>query len=1016
MQLTDSEHRAYEAFRGRPADAVPTGCHAPFLTMSFHPTGRVLSCARKPATVLGDIRTQRLDDIWNSPVRRALMASLRRYDFPAECGVCASYIACGDYVTADAVRTYDSDTVRDADPRWPARLEFNLSNTCGLQCVMCNGEYSSAIRALREKKPPLPHAYGDQFFSDLRKYLTHVRTCVYLGGEPFSQTECYRIWDMLLEDSRTDKLNYVNTNGMVWSPRVERVVDGLRMAVAISFDGATAATVEAVRVGASFTTMLRNAAEFGRRVGKNRGELIFNFCPMRSNWREFPDFLTLAEDHGARAYVNTMASPEDMSLYFLPRAELQAVVDWLTERSEALGTRLQRTRPAMANLLQMLRAKLVTTDREGLRLALATTEALWNGVAIDGETPAMRRAADVIERGRRVLASPSYPGSIPVHHARGVYPFYAESVSGSRMRDAAGRDYLDWYMSGGAVALGHQHPAVVEAVRRQLDVGMNLTQPAVLEVDVAEQLCRLIPSAEQVAFGKNGTDVVGAAVRAARIATGRERVLVCGYHGFQDWSLAADGPRPGIPAAYRELALPYRFNDLESVVQLLDRHRGQVAAIVLEPIRYELPRAEFLRGLRELADRHGAALVFDEIVTCFRTARGGVQETYGVRPDLTCVAKAIANGLPLAAVVGARRWMRHLADAHFGMTYRWDGLALAAAQATLAVFEQSDVSGRLRQIGTALQQGFTESARRHGVDWSLVGDPTMPWFRLQGGGRLQRRGAEDLFVQVCARLGVVVRMPRLLPSLAHTDADVAATLEVFDQAMHTARRAMERGLDDCLDGPIWGELQSPPAPTAMRARQMFERSENMLAALPGLPPELRAAGALARVVARDDSSCVVAAEGGAGVVLHAGRWEPDANAFCAFQLNGALQPRGCITARYAIEHMPRTAGHVSIQLVMQRGDHEWALRHNLMFGARATSELCAAGTTRQQIAPYGLAIAELTFTFGAGTVRGSHSHEWIDDLGEVPLAGSGPLHVSFRLSCGQAGRDARVRLVDLVVG
>ncbi|MBL8751748.1 MAG: aminotransferase class III-fold pyridoxal phosphate-dependent enzyme [Planctomycetes bacterium] len=983
--------------------------------MSFHPTGKVLSCSRKPSTVIGDIRTQRLDDIWNSPVRRALRESLLRYDFPAACAVCAHYIACGDYATADAVRTYGTQFVRDQDPQWPARLEFNLSNTCGLQCVMCSGDYSSTIRALREKRPPLPRVYGDEFFLDLRKYLAHVRNCIYLGGEPFSQTECYRIWEMLLEDGRTDTVNHVTTNGMVWSPRVERIVDGLRMVIAISFDGATAATVEAARVGASFATMLKNAGEFGRRVGKNHGDLVFNFCPMRSNWREFPDFLLLAEAHGARAYVNTMVGPEDLSLYFLPRAELQAVVDWLSERSEALGTRLQRTRPAMENLLQMLRNKLAVVDRERLRLALAGTEAIWRDGMVHIENPQVRRAADVVERGRRVLASPSYPGSIPVHHARGIYPFYAESVAGARMRDAAGREYLDWYISGGAVALGHQHPAVVEAVRRQLDVGMNLTQPAVIEVDVAEQLCRMIPSAEQVVFGKNGTDVVGAAVRAARMATGRERVLVCGYHGFQDWSLATEANSVGIPAAYRELALPYRFNDLGSAVHLLERHRGQVAAIVLEPIRQELPTPEFLHGLRELADRHGAALVFDEIVTCFRTARGGVQATYGVRPDLTCVAKAIANGLPLSAVVGKRRWMRHLEDSRFGMTYRWDGLAFAAAQATLSTFEREDVSGRLRQVGEMVQQGFAGAAQRHGLDWSLVGDPTMPWLRLQGGGRLRLRGATDLFVQVCARLGVVVRMPRLLPSLAHTPEDVAVTLEVFDQAMRTVRTAMERGLDDCFDGPIWDAIQAPAPKQPTPARTLFRRTDSLPAQFAGLPPGLRDAGVTTSVVAADDSTRVVAAADGAGVVLEAGRWEPDANAFCALQLVAPVQPVGTIEARYTIEHLPRTAGHISIQLVLRRGDSEWALRHNVMFGARAMSELAGNGTTRGQIAPYGLGGAVFRFEFDRGNVRGLHCHEWDDDLGTVPMPEGGPLQLSFRLSCAQSGREARVRLVDLGV-
>jgi glutamate-1-semialdehyde 2,1-aminomutase len=1032
MQLTDSERLSYEAFRGKPPDAVPTGCSAPFVTMSFHPTGKVLACSRKPATVLGDIRTQRLDEIWQSPARRALMAKLRCYDYSGPgCRVCGTYIAAGDYVTADAVRTYDMETVREADPQWPRRLEFNLANTCGLQCVMCSGEYSSAIRALREKLPPLPRVYGDQFFLDLRPYLAHVSCCVYLGGEPFSQQECYRIWDLAIEDG-SKALHYVNTNGMVWSPRVERVVDALRMVIAISFDGATAATVEAARVGASFPTMLQHAKEFGRRVGKNGGDLVFNFCPMRSNWREFPDFLLLAEDHGARGYINTMVAPEELSLYFLPRGELQAVIGTLEERGAALGSRLQRTRPALDNLLAMLRHKLHTTDREALRVALATTEADWRGEPVHVEDAAagaaIARAADYVERGRRVLASPSYIGTLAVHHARGIYPFYSEQAQGVHFRDPSGRQYLDWYMSGGAVALGHNHPVVVDAVRRQLDLGMNLSQPATLEVEVAEQLCAMIPTAEQVAFGKNGTDVVGAAVRAARIATGRERVLVCGYHGFQDWSLAANGPTPGIPAAYGQLVLPYRFNDLASAAALLEQHRGQVAAIVLEPVRYEDPKPEFLHGLRQLADQHGALLIFDEIVTCFRTARGGIQQLFGVRPDLTCVAKAIANGLPLAAVVGARRWMRCLADAHFGMTYRWDGLAFAAARATLAVFEQVDVSAHLRTIGEALRTGFAAAAARHGLDWQLTAQPSMLHLRLQGGGRLTQRGAEDLFMQVCLRRGVVLRMQRILPSLAHTPAHVEQTLDVVDEAMRTVRRAMERGLEGIYDGPIWPGVQlpaaapagvtaggpaigSPPVPAVPKPKV---RASTLATALPSLPAAVRGGGLWASVTAADPAASVHGE--GAAVVLGAEVWTHATPVCCQVDVPEPVTRPRRLRAHYALDRLPRQAAFVSVQLVVtEPGGVEASLRHDILFGERPASRFSVGSKTRQAITPYGVPGGVLELCFDDGQVHATHTTEWADPLGALPFVATGPLRVAFRLFCSLAGGPVRVRLLDLEV-
>ena len=688
LQLSDREIAAFEAFRLLPPTAQPLGCYAPVRTMSFHPTGKVLSCGRKPATVLGDIRTQRLDEIWHTPLRRAMVDALRRYEYPAGCAVCSSYIAAGDYLTADSVRTYDMEPIYNGVPEWPSRLEFNLANTCALQCVMCSGDYSSAIRAIREKRPPLRSVYGDQFFEDLRKYLERVACAVFLGGEPFSQKECFRIWDMLI-GMQSGVHCYVNTNGMVFNKRVEEVLEKLRMTIAISFDGATAKTVERIRVGASFETMLRNAKEFGRRAAANGGGLTFNFCPMRSNWREFADFLLLAEEHGASAYVNTMADPEEMSFYFLPRLELREVVATLERQAEDLDSRLSRTMPAMQNLIAVLRNKLELTDRESLRAGLAKAVNGWEGPQFFEDTESTRRAADYVERGRRVLAIPSYPGTLAIHHARGAYPFYAERSMGASFQDSSGRKYLDWYMSGGAVALGHNNPAVCEAIRGQIDRGVNLSQPATLEIEVAEQLCAMVPTAEMAAFGKNGTDVTSAAVKLARIVTRREHVVMCGYHGFQDWSWAAGPHSPGIPAAYRELVHPFPYNDLAAATALMERHGAKVAAIVIEPVRYEDPEPGFLHGLRQLADRFGALLIFDEVVTGFRVARGGIQELTGVRPDLTCLAKAIANGMPLAAVVGPRKWMRHMPEANFGMTYRWDGLSLAAGRATLEIFRRN---------------------------------------------------------------------------------------------------------------------------------------------------------------------------------------------------------------------------------------------------------------------------------------------------------------------------------------
>jgi glutamate-1-semialdehyde 2,1-aminomutase len=687
----------------------------------------------------------------------------------------------------------------------------------------------------------------------------------------------------------------------------------------------------------------------------------------------------------------------------------------LEKQSQQLAFRLRRTKPAMQNLIAILRNKLELTDRESLRAGLAKAVQGWDGPDAFEDSESTRRAADYVERGRRVLAAPSYPGTLAVHHARGIYPYYSERSIGAYFHDASGRKYLDWYMSGGAVALGHNNPVVCEAIREQIGRGINLSQPATLEIEVAEQLCALIPTAEMAAFGKNGTDVTSAAIKLARIVTGREHLVMCGYHGFQDWSWAAEPGSAGIPAAYRELVHPFPFNDLAAATAVMERQGTQVAAIVIEPVREADADPGFLRGLRALADRHGALLIFDEVVTGFRTARGGVQEVTGVRPDLTCLAKSIANGMPLAALVGARRWMRHMPEANFGMTYRWDGLSLAAARATLDVFRETDASGHLRKIGELMRDGFAQAAQRTGLDWRLSAHPALLYFRIEGGGRLTQRGAEDLFAQVCLRNGIFIRIPRILPSLAHTEADVERTMVVIEDAMRTVRQAMDHGLEGHFDGPIWSDLQHPAPPEKSPGRPMHYRSETIPFPFQAVPSRFQPSALNLTVNAPDESSS--ATVDNTEVLLRIGRWSHGAPATCCADISEPLANPAVIEARYAIDEMPRNSAYVIVQLcVTDAAGEQIIVSHDLVFGGQATSRAQAGGGQRSLPCPYGVAGGTFRLEFVNGRVRIAHETEWADDLGDYRFKPSGPVRLSFRLYGSLEGGPAQVRLLDLSVG
>ena len=287
----------------------------------------------------------------------------------------------------------------------------------------------------------------------------------------------------------------------------------------------------------------------------------------------------------------------------------------------------------------------------------------------------------------------------PGAEAHEALPRFAAGADGYELTDSRGRTYVDWVCGGGPVILGYRYPAVEEAIRAQLEAGPTLSLPHPVQLDVAAMLIEMVPCAEMVAFGKNGSDAVTAAVRLARAATGRELILQYGVHGFHDWSVCARPGVEGVPKVLRALIHPFPYNDLGALEALLERFPDEVAAILMEPVTGPLPEPGYLESVRDIAHRHGALLIFDEMVTGFRLANGGAQELYGVEPDLACFGKALSNGMPLSAVVGPRRYMERLHKVAFGMTFRGETLSLAAARAVLRTLGKSPSSSTSRRSG-----------------------------------------------------------------------------------------------------------------------------------------------------------------------------------------------------------------------------------------------------------------------------------------------------------------------------
>ena len=414
---------------------------------------------------------------------------------------------------------------------------------------------------------------------------------------------------------------------------------------------------------------------------------------------------------------------------------------------------------------------------------------------------------------------------------QGVFPEFAEHARGYEVTDTNGRIYVDWLSAWGPVLLGYRHPEVEDAIKEQLSAGPLLSLSHPIETEVASMLVDMVPCAEMVAFGKNGSDVVTAAVRIARASTGRELILQYGFHGFHDWytCLYRTQNVKGVSTALRAFVQSFPYNDLDALESLFRRYPGEVAAVVMEPVVIDPPSPGYLEGVRDLAHRHGALLVFDEMVTGFRLANGGAQELYGVTPDLACFGKALANGMPLAAIVGAREHMRHLPSTSWGMTFRGETLSLAAARAVLRVLDREPVVEHLARIGEELRTAFHDACELHGVRCELRGPPARMTFVFDEEAGIPAEALRRLFVLECARRGVLTRAG-IMPSYAHDSeaverampafrAGLAAVARAVGEAHETVVTAMRTGFDPPPEVAADGDAASLPDCSIDAARE-----------------------------------------------------------------------------------------------------------------------------------------------------------------------------------------------------
>lgn len=374
----------------------------------------------------------------------------------------------------------------------------------------------------------------------------------------------------------------------------------------------------------------------------------------------------------------------------------------------------------------------------------------------------------------------------------GVSPYFIQKGVGSHVWDVDGNEYIDFINGLAAITLGYNDPDVTASVRGQLEDGVIFSLPHPIEIKVAEKIVEMVPCAEMVRFGKNGSDATAGAVRLARAYTGRDHVAVCGYHGWQDWYIGSTARHLGVPRATRELTHTFYYNNIDSLHSIFQKWPGQVAAVILEPMNVVEPEKGFLENVKELAQKNGAVLIFDETITGFRYANGGAQECFGVIPDLATFGKGLANGYPVSAVAGRAEIMRLMEEVFYSFTFGGEALSLAAALATMNKLLQQPVIETMRQQGQKVLNGTQKLIKRHGINHivSLSGNPTWSFLLFKDVEKYSQWEIKTLFLQEMFARGILILSTHNM-SFSHTDADIDRLLDVYNEVFPILKDAVD---------------------------------------------------------------------------------------------------------------------------------------------------------------------------------------------------------------------------------
>lgn len=404
-----------------------------------------------------------------------------------------------------------------------------------------------------------------------------------------------------------------------------------------------------------------------------------------------------------------------------------------------------------------------------------------------------KNSNEMLERALKTipLASQTFSKSM-AQFPVGSSPLFIEKGKGSKVWDVDGNEYIDFMNGLLSVSIGYGDEDVSKAVYEQIQNGVSFSLPHRLEMIVAEKLVSMVPCAEKVRFGKNGTDATSAAIRLARAYTKKDMVLVCGYHGWQDWYIGSTTRSLGVPESTQALTKVFKYNDIDSLSELVEKYQGKIAAIIMEPMNVEYPKEGYLQNVQKIAKKENIVFIFDETITGCRFAKGGAQEYFGVTPDLATFGKGIGNGFPLSAIVGKKEIMDLMEDIFFSGTFGGETASLAAANVVLEKIDTLNIPHALAITGTILLDKLNILIKKLGCDnfLSTAGHPAWSFLVITDTDGYSSFEIKTLFMQEMLKRGILTFGTHNI-SYSHTLEDINFLMNCYEEVLPILKESIK---------------------------------------------------------------------------------------------------------------------------------------------------------------------------------------------------------------------------------